>query len=116
MHVRLLQKQPHATPREGLEPSTYGLTVRRSNQLSYQGLKPHPFYHIFSQSQYHGDRKRDSPQNYKSFDTANIANLRVTQQVYSSRQPHHQAASVPASHLFDNEAFWDWAIGDKCEA
>ncbi len=22
-------------PQEGLEPSTYGLTVRRSNQLSY---------------------------------------------------------------------------------
>ncbi len=24
-----------SAPQEGLEPSTYGLTVRRSNQLSY---------------------------------------------------------------------------------
>ena len=38
MHERY-RTRLYATPREGLEPSTCGLTVRRSNQLSYQGYK-----------------------------------------------------------------------------
>ncbi len=39
------QKRPDvcltfSAPQVGLEPTTYGLTVRRSNQLSYWGISP----------------------------------------------------------------------------
>ena len=33
--MHLLKDVWNLAPQEGLEPSTYGLTVRRSNQLSY---------------------------------------------------------------------------------
>ncbi len=38
-------------PQVGLEPTTYGLTVRRSNQLSYWGRFPSSFeYVLFSKA------------------------------------------------------------------